>query len=241
MPHRPLNRFAQLSLLAASVVMAAPAAAMQLTAAVEASATLTGIPLDAAWKRKIYGFARERLKHPAWGWTHSERDYRLAIEIASKEGLAIDTDILFAAAFTHDIGAIGEFQKEGVDHAVRSVELAEPLLRDAGFPMEKFPGVRGAILGHMHDKVPGKGHEAIILHDADTLDFLGSVGVARRLAVTGTAIDYSTGVARIAEFADKLPGRLVTGSAKAMAGSRVDEMRRFVTTLNAETFDGRLP
>lgn len=218
-----------------------PAATAQPPAQAEATHTLAGIPLDAPWKAKLYGFAREQLKHPAWGWTHSERDYLLASEIAAKEGLSIDTDILFAAAFTHDIGAIGAFQKDGVDHAERSVELAEPLLRDAGFPAGKFAAVREAILGHMHDKAPGKGNEAILLHDADTLDFLGTVGVARRLAVTGTAPDYSAGKNRIGEFADKLPARLVTETAKIMAKPRVEEMRHFLATLDAETFYGLLP
>jgi len=46
--------------------------------------TLTGIPLDSRWKEKLYSFAREKLKHPAWGWTHSERDYNLASEIDRK-------------------------------------------------------------------------------------------------------------------------------------------------------------
>ena len=225
------------SFLLALVPCSAPA---QPTPA-EATHSLSGIPLDAPWKAKLYGFAREQLKHPAWGWTHSERDFLLARDIAAKEGLQLDTDILFAAAFAHDIGAIGEFQKDGVDHAERSVEIAEPLLREAVFPAAKLPAVREAILGHMHDKLPGKGNEAIVLHDADTLDFLGTVGVARRLAVTGTATDYSAGTARIREFADKLPQRLVTGTAKAMARPRVEEMRNFLAMLDAETFDGRLP
>lgn len=241
MPVRPLPSFARFCVLAASSLLVAPAAAFQPPHQAEATRTLAGIPLDAPWKAKLYGFARDQLKHPAWGWTHSERDYLLATDIAAREGLAVDTDILFAAAFTHDIGAIGEFQKEGVDHAVRSVEIAEPLLKEAGFPPEKLAAVREAILGHMHDKAPGKGPEAILLHDADTLDFLGTVGIARRLAVTGTATDYSAGVGRIREFADKLPGRLATQTAKAMAGPRVAEMRQFLATLEAETFDGRLP
>jgi uncharacterized protein len=223
-------------LLAQSTAMAA-----EPPAQAEAAQTLTGIPLGAPWKAKLYEFARNKLKHPAWGWTHSERDYRLAMEIAAKEGLAIDPDILFAAAFTHDIGAIGDFQKEGVDHADRSVEIAEPMLREIGFPSDKLPMVREAILGHMHDKVPGAPPEAILLHDADTLDFLGTVGVARRLAVTCAATDYSPGLARIREFADRLPGRLVTKSAKSMSAPRVEEMRKFLATLDAETFNGQLP
>ena len=203
--------------------------------------TVTGTPLDAPWKQKLYVFARDKLKHPAWGWTHSERNFLLASEIAQKEGLAIDADVLFAAAFTHDIGAIGAFQKEGVDHAVRSVELADPLLREAGFPEERLPAVWEAILGHMHDKPPGSRSEAMVLHDADTLDFLGAVGVARRLVVNGNAHDFAAGVARISEFADKLPGRLVTRTAKDMAIPRVAEMRDFLGRLNKQTADGRLP
>lgn len=235
-----MRRSALIAVFLAALLLQQPAAAAEQGRA-EAVASLTGIPLDAPWKRTLYGFAREKLLHPAWGWTHSERNFWLATQLAANEGLAIDVDVLFAASFTHDIGAIGEFQKDGVDHAVRSVEIAEPLLRDAGFPVEKLPAVKEAILGHMHDKQAGKGNEAIVLHDADALDFLGSIGVARRLAVTGPATDYSGGVARIRDFADKLPGRLVTGAAKAMAVKRVAEMRQFLTTLDAETADGRLP
>ena len=223
--------------VAAALLVVAPRPA---TAESRAVATATGIPLNAPWKATVYGFAREKLLHPAWGWTHSERDYRLATEIAAKERLSIDADVLFAAAFLHDMGAIGEFQKGGVDHAERSAELAEPMLRDAGFPMAKWPAVRDAILTHMHDKQPGSRPEAIVLHDADTIDFLGTVGVARRLSVTGTATSYDGGVARISEFADKLPGRLVTATAKQMAPSRAAEMREFLRALDAQTANGRI-
>jgi uncharacterized protein len=203
--------------------------------------TLTGIPLDAPWKVRLYGFARKKLLHPAWGWTHSERDYALAFKIAASERLRIDSDVLFAAAFTHDIGAVGDFQKEGVDHAVRSAELAKPLLLQAGFPAAKWPAVEDAILGHMHDKTPSDRPEAVVLHDADTLDFLGYIGVARRLAVTGNATDYGSGLKRISDFADKLPTRLVTRTAKSMAQVRTAEMQAFLFGLNAEAANGRLP
>lgn len=207
----------------------------------EAVRTATGIALDAPWKKKVYAFARAELQHPAWGWTHSERDFQLALQIARLEGLKIDGDILFAASFVHDIGAIGNFQQDGVDHAVRSVEIAEPLLTEAGFAVEKLPAVREAILGHMHDKSAGQSPESIALHDADTLDFLGTVGVARRLSVTGSAPDMTAGLARIREFSDKLPDRLVTKSAKSIAKKRVREMKSFLAELNEETADGRLP
>src|SRR5262245_59480269 len=124
-----------LAVLVSSLILTASGAAQ---APAKYGTTLAAIPLDAQWKEEIYSFARRELKHPAWGWTHSERDYLLALELAAGEHWAVDKDVLFAAAFTHDIGAIGDFQKDGVDHAVRSVEIAEPLLREAGFPSEKL-------------------------------------------------------------------------------------------------------
>lgn len=203
--------------------------------------TLTGIALDAPWKQKLYAFAQEKLLHPAWGWTHSERDYRLATEIAAKEHLKVDTDVLFAAAFIHDIGAIGAYQKDGVDHAVRSAELAGPMLVEMGFPADKVPAVNDAILTHMHDHPTSQRPEAIVLHDADTVDFLGTVGVIRRISATGSAPDYKAGLAKVRDFADKLPGRVVTRTAHKMAASRVREMQRLLAELDSETADGRLP
>jgi uncharacterized protein len=215
-------------------------AAALLALAGAAPAPAPGIAIDSDWRRAVHAHAREKLQHPAWGWRHSERDYLLARSIAKAERLAIDDDVLFAAAFLHDAGAIAPFAQDGVDHAARSAELAEPLLRDAGFPMEKFARVRAAILGHMFDKTP-EGAEATVLHDADTIDFLGATGVARRLSVTAPATDIDGGLARIDRFADELPGRLVTPTAREMAGERVRAMKDFLRRLQRETPPGARP
>jgi len=230
-----LARFLKALAAAALLTLGDPAAAASDPALSLPTVTVSGIPLDAPWRQKLYAFARAELLHPAWGWSHSERDYLLAGKLAVAERLPIDDDVLFAAAFVHDVGAIGGFQKEGVDHAVRSAELAGPLLREFGFPEQKIAAVREAILGHMHDRTPGPRSESIVLHDADTLDFLGSVGIARLLSVTGSALDYEGGIARIKEFAEKLPARLVTGTAKRIAISRAAEMRQFLRQLDQET------
>lgn len=89
--------------LAAALLVLTPAAA-QLPA--EARVTAAGIPLSAPWRAKVYAHAREKLLHPAWGWRHSERDFLIARQVAREEGLAIYEDVLFAAAFLHDAGAI---------------------------------------------------------------------------------------------------------------------------------------
>ncbi len=154
--------------------------------------------------------------------------------------MAIDEDVLFAAAFLHDSGAIPPFAKDGVDHSVRSAELAEPLLRKLGFPMAKYPAVKAAILGHMFDKEAGSSPEAIALHDADALDFLGATGIARRLAVTGDAPDMDSVMARLQAVYEEIPGGLVTGTAKRMAIPRLVAMKAFFDQLKRET-PGRVP
>jgi uncharacterized protein len=223
--------------LTAAFLLAVPAGA-QLPA--EAKVTAGGIFLSSPWRAAVYAHAREKLLHPAWGWRHSERDFLLARQIAREEGLAIDEDILFAAAFLHDSGAIPPFAKEGVDHAIRSAELAEPLLRKAGFPMAKFPAVKAAIVGHMFDAKAGASDEAVALHDADALDFLGATGIARRLAATGAAPDMDSVMARLESVYREIPGRLVTASAKRMAIPRLVAMKAFFDQLKREA-QGRVP
>ncbi len=219
-----------------ATLLAAPASA-QLP--VEPKVSAAGIALSSPWRAAVYAYAREKLLHPAWGWRHSERGFLLAREVAREEGLEIDEDVLFAAAFLHDMGAI-PFAKEGVDHAVRSAELAEPLLRKAGFPMAKFPAVKAAILGHMFDKEAGSGAEARVLHDADALDFLGATGIARRLSVTGAAPDMDNVMARLESVYRDIPGRLVTAAAQRRAIPRLVAMQAFFEQLKRET-PGRAP
>jgi uncharacterized protein len=216
----------------AAALLTAPASAQLPT---EPNVTAAGIALSAPWRAAVYAHAREKLLHPAWGWRHSERDFLLARQVARDEGLAVDEDVLFAAAFLHDSGAIPPFAKEGVDHAVRSAELAEPLLRKAGFPMAKYPAVKAAILGHMFDKEAGSGAEAIALHDADALDFLGATGIARRLSVTGAAPDMDSVLARLQSVYEQIPGRLVTAAAKRMAIPRLIAMKAFFDQLKRES------
>ena len=122
--------------IAAGALLLAPASASaaQEPAAVAAPLTATpaGIPLDSPWRRAVYEQANPHLQHPSWGVRHSERNYVLGMALAEAEGLTVDADVLFAAAFLHDWGGIAPFAVAGVDHAARSVELAEPFLYFCG-------------------------------------------------------------------------------------------------------------
>ncbi|MEO8501983.1 MAG: HD domain-containing protein [Vicinamibacteria bacterium] len=204
--------------------------------------TPAGIPLDAPWKEAVFKFATEKLQHSAWGVSHSERDYLLASRLAAESKLTIDTDVLFAAAFLHDVGAFDAFRKDGVDHTDRAAELVPDILASAGFPAAKLPQVQDAVRNHMYYRANAGGPEAIVLHDADTLDFLGNIGIARILSLTTRhrwATDLATAVKTLDGFNTDLPPKLMTNAARNMAPARVAESKAFLESLKAETEDGK--
>jgi uncharacterized protein len=201
--------------------------------------TATGIALDAPWKATVYAFAQAKFKHPAWGWQHSERDYHLAVEVATGDRLAVDTDVLFAAAFLHDMAAFAPYEKKGMEHGDRAAETSEAILRDAGFPMRKYPAVQAAERGHMYYSNAGTVPEAIALHDADSLDFLGSIGALRILALTGEdKPDATRALKTLRGFVKDIPPKLITATAKRMGAERAAELTRLLDQVQTETYGG---
>jgi uncharacterized protein len=217
----------------ACTVLIAPAAR-----GADPARTATGIPLDAPWKVTVYDFARKTLLHPAWGWQHSERDYQLAVEVARGDGMKVDPDVLFAAAMLHDMAGFPPYEKKGMEHGDRAAETSEPILREAGFPMQKYPAVQVAERGHMFYSNAGTVPEAIALHDADSLDFLGTVGAARILALTGEQKpDIQAAIKTLRSFVHDIPPKLITTTAKRMGAQRAAELTTFLDSLQAESFN----
>lgn len=212
-------------------------------AAAAGETTRAGIPLDAPWKKNLYQFAQKYSIDTAWGLAHSERDYLLSIEIARGEGLNVDSDVLFAAAFLHDIGAQKPYAKDDVKHEPRAVEVMGPILEAAGFPMEKQPALAEVILRHMYYSAPGRSPEAVVFRDADTIDGLGAVGAVRVFSMGGRedgwAPTLGEGLDRVEKWQTDLPRALSTSTARGMAQARVEELRSILRRLQEESFEGR--
>lgn len=216
--------------------------ALLITGSIAAQQTDSGILMDAPWKQAIYDFVVDNQQHTAWGLQHSERDYLLALELAERESLDIDLDVLFAAAFLHDMGAFEPFSDRGSDHSRVAADSMAEILEPAGFPMEKLELVKGAALAHMYySPVPDEPH-AQVLHDADTLNFLGAIGITRILSLTtreGLAQDLPTAVATLDNMSQQLPSTLVLDTSRQIGEQRANAMRFFLNSLRAQTADGR--
>ena len=201
----------------------------------------SGIALDATWKVAVYEFAKENLAHTAWGVEHYERNYLLGLELAKVDSLQIDDDVLFAAAFLHDMGVFEPYLVADAEHSQTATENIESVLNTTDFPIRKIADVKTVILAHMfYAEVPDN-NTAIVLHDADTLDFLGIIGVTRILSLSTRhpwASDLQTAVVTLENFSEQLPASLKTQAAKTMAETRVVEMRSFLETLKKQSNQG---
>ncbi len=197
---------------------------------------------------------------PVHDFAHVLRVTRLAEHLAALEGA--DCDVVRTAALLHDIarpdddnhdqGFVMEVQAEA-DHAVLAAREARRIL--AGAAPDFIDAVAHAIEAHrFRNEIEPKTLEAKVLFDADKLDAIGAIGIARMFAFAGghgmalwgdVAEDYTPGGAEahtaIHEFHVKLKhikDRLYTESGRRMAEARHRFMEGFVQQM-AEEIEGR--
>jgi HD superfamily phosphodiesterase len=194
------------------------------------------------WHATVRQFAKKHFKNPAWGYSHSERDYALARSLAASDHVTLDDDVLFAAAYLHDIAAFAPWGgDEPPDHSDVGADVVGTILKDTGFPMSKLEAVRAAIRTHMYYREP-VGPEAIYLHDADALDWLGAIGVERIIALVdpkGGDPDGPKAVKMLQDNLDQVPQRVVSPAGRAMVGQRKSELTEFLKELKSESADFR--
>jgi uncharacterized protein len=119
---------------------------------------------------------------------HFRRVWKAAAEINREEGGVADDLILLAAAYFHDIVSLPKNDLRRGESSRLSAEKAARLLEEefAGFPREKIAGVYHAILTHSFSAgIAPETPEARILQDADRLEALGAIGVARVFYTAG--------------------------------------------------------
>jgi uncharacterized protein len=207
--------------------------------------------------------ARELYQRGGGGhdFDHVLRVLALAERIGRAE--SADLAVVRTAALLHDIG-----ESAGrADHHLRGAAMARELL--AGQPAAFVDAVAHAIEAHRFRADPApRTLEAQVLSDADKLDAIGAVGVARAFAYAGhrgTALwrrpwaDIAADAAGAAEAGtpeavsrpaalggdytpvhefvyklDRIPDRLYTAAARAIAEERRAFMREFFTRLDEE-------
>ncbi|GAC1310989.1 MAG: HD domain-containing protein [Steroidobacteraceae bacterium] len=189
------------------------------------------------WRTTVQTFARDNFKNPAWGYSHSVRDYRVAVKLAVADHVRLDDDVLFAVAFLHDIAAFPPWENDKLDHSDVGADVVESILRNTGFPTAKIDAVREAIRTHMYYRDP-QSPEALYIHDADALDWLGAIGAARVVALvdpTGGSEDLPAAVRQLEEYLAKVPGRVLSPAGRAQVAPRKAELENLLADLRRES------
>lgn len=185
-------------------------------------------------------------------WAHTQRVDRLCRKIGPREGA--DPVVLALAACLHDIGRNQQDDSRGaVCHARKGAEMAAGLLAGYRLASDLEDNVLHCIRSHRYrnDEHP-QTIEAKVLFDADKLDAIGAVGVARAYLFAGevgaklhnpdNAIDdtapYSRDDTGYREFRLKLchiKDRMLTAEGRRLAVERhrvmVDFFERFVAEI----------
>lgn len=182
--------------------------------------------------------AREARPDDKFG--HQPRLYALARQVGA--GHEYDDDVVFAAAWMHDIGVfIGHRPEDPAalarwDNTAYAVERAPALLEDMGFPAEKAGAVIEAIRTHQPSAHPAA-IEGIILRDADILEQLGAIGILRSAAKIGRDSRFPTFTAA-AESLRKalatLPGQIRLETTRALAQPKIELLRAFLAGVEDE-------
>lgn len=130
---------------------------------------------------KIEAYMISCIREAVHDMDHVYRVLNFALYIAEQEP-GVDYDVLIAAALLHDIGRDGE----NGGHNVVGAEMARDFLKGMDFPKEKIENVYHAIITHSNGlDCERKTLEAKILYDADKLEAIGVMGIARAFLYAG--------------------------------------------------------
>lgn len=121
---------------------------------------------------------------PAHDFKHTMRVYKSAERLAKKENA--NTKLVLCASLLHDIVSFPKSDKRSKSSSIKSAIKAAKILKKYNLSKTEIKIISDAIRDHSfsQNKKP-KTLEGKILQDADRLDAIGAIGIARAFAVAG--------------------------------------------------------
>jgi len=169
-----------------------------------------------------------------WAINHAKRLIELIRQISVD--IPYDTYVIEMATYLHDWGACPIYIQKGVEHAIRSrqvveVEIAPHLDLTAA---RKTTLLETIELHDYRDLRPTQSNEALLLREADMLEFLGMIGMARDFARGPRNVEVC--YKRILGRRVEIEGRFTTPRAQELARIRLEHMDQCQHWLEGESF-----
>jgi len=192
------------------------------------------------WRQKVISHI-EKVCLPAWKFGHQPRLYDLTQQIG--EGLKYDDDVVFAAAWLHDLGVfIGQRPEQpevlaAWDHVAYACQHIPTILVAAGFPEEKIPAVLEVVRTHQPKDDP-QTLEGVLVRDADICEQLGAIGLMRTAPKIGSDTrfhHFQDAVTTLEAASDNLPHFLRLPAAQTIGRARARWLTNFLLELRQES------
>lgn len=169
-----------------------------------------------------------------WAIAHAKRLIELVKQISSN--LPYDAHVMELAVYMHDWGAFPKYIQKDVERAVRSRQVVEsdilphlPLTAD-----QEAILLETIELHDYRDMRPTKSNEALLLREADMLEFLGMMGMAREFARGPKNVE--TCYKRVLSRRNGIQGRFTLPRAQEIARVRLERMEICLGWLVDESF-----
>ena len=191
------------------------------------------------FRAAIVDYIRTQAK-PAEKFSHQPRLYELTKAVGT--GQTYDDDVVFAAAWMHDLGVFIGHRPEAPaalakwDCVAYAMKHTPAILEQLGFPAEKIPAVVEAIRTHQPSANPTD-IEGTILRDADILEQLGATAILRTVCKIGRDTRFQTFpevLQALRKNAETLPAQLKLPLARELAEPRLKVLRAFLEAAQAE-------
>lgn len=120
---------------------------------------------------------------PSHDYLHVCRVVNMAVRLAKEE--RADIGVVLPAAFFHDCVNVPKNDPRRKEASHLSAEAAVEYLKSVNYPSEYFDAIRHAITAHSFSaNIAAETIEAKVVQDADRLDALGAIGIARCFTVS---------------------------------------------------------
>jgi uncharacterized protein len=206
----------------------------------------------AAWRPRLAALAAGSAgMDGAHDTNHLERVWRTAQELLASHPEA-DALVVMAACYLHDLVNLPKNDPERDQASRRSAKLARHQLAWMGFPAERLDAVAHAIETHSFSAgLTPETIEAKIVQDADRLDGLGAVGLARMFYTAGrmgcalahgedplaegrALDDKAFSLDHIPAKLARLPAMMQTDAGRRLGERRLESLLAFRTAFAAE-------
>lgn len=133
-------------------------------------------------KQEVYNLM---INDPAHDFDHIMRVFKNAQKICKKENA--HEKLVLSAVLLHDIVSYPKSDKRSKLSSIKSAEKSKKILKKFNFTKEEIQIISDAIRDHSfsRNRIPAT-IEGKILQDADRLDAIGAIGIARVFAVSGS-------------------------------------------------------